>query len=120
MRNAFKPATVRDQKARGEVVAAVEDNVIAADRLPDVRYPKSFGYDFDLAAGIDSLYASSCRGGLVITQVVHPMYDLPLEIRHFHCVVVGNSQFANASCRQIQECGGTQAAGTDHKNTGRQ
>ena len=109
---------VVDEVAGGEVVGAVEDEVVAGKELqgvggvePDVVQPdvhqRVQGRD-GVAGGLD----------LGPAHVRHAVDHLALQVAQVHVVVVDDAQGAHAGGGQVEQGRRAEAAGADHQDLG--
>src|SRR5262249_6475928 len=82
------------QVARGEVVAAIHDNVIVPKDVHDVVYRQTFIVDAHLDIGIETINRLLGRLGLGYANAVGAVQDLALQVREVHNVGIDNAQRA--------------------------
>ena len=102
--------------ARGEVVAAVEDDVGERDFLIQTLAGKAFGERDDTAFGVDFAQRTLAGFGLGHADGVGAMQYLSLQIGDVDRVAIRQHQRADAGRGKVQG-GGTQTAGTYDQRT---
>jgi hypothetical protein len=117
-RHASERTGVVDQKARPEVVAAVDHHVVLVDQVLDV-----LGRDASLVfpnvdVGIEVGDELRRRVDLRPADVVGPVDDLALEVRALDDVVVGDTERPHARGREVLDDRRPQSARPDGQHVG--
>ena len=111
-------AGVADKVARGKVVGAVGDNVIARDdleRIPGIDAPV-VGFHAHVRVELaDRFLRALDLGDAHMRRVMH---DLALQVVEGNPIVVDDAERADAGCCQVHEHGRPEPARTDHQDPG--
>ena len=111
-------AGVVDEIARGEIVGAVGDDVVAGDDLDGVLRLEPRGVEARLDMRVQALDALCRASRLVGAGACRVVHDLPLEIVEADAVVVDDADLADARGGEIEEERRAEAAGADHQHLG--
>ena len=107
-----------DGVARGEVVAAIEDDIGPRHFLFQPGAGKTFVERNHMAFGVDLAQRALARRSLCHANGIGAMQDLALQVGQVDRVAIGQYQGANARRGQVIGRGRTQAAGTDDQRAG--
>ena len=109
-------AGVRHEIARGEIVGAVGDDVIARDQIERVRRGQPHGVRLDFDMRIEPRDRGARLRGFVLADVVGGKNHLPLQIRQRHLVVVDHAERADAGGGEIKQHRRAEPAGADDQH----
>ena len=115
-RQAQRRTGVVDEEPGGEVVRAVDDDVVAADDRGGVAGVEPFGvlHDHGLRRDLgDRLGGADHLGPSDIRLAVH---DLALQVAGFDVVAVDDADRADPGRGQVDQGRGTQPAGAEHEH----
>ena len=99
--------------ARGEVVRAVENDIVFRDQLLDlIAFDARRDLD-DFNFGVDGVEGRTCRFDFPRADRVGAIEDLPLQVGEIDLVGVSQRQPADARCREIEGRRAAEAAGAD-------
>ncbi len=99
--------------ARGEVVRAVENDIVFRDQLLDlIAFDARRDLD-DFNFGVDGVEGRTCRFDFPRADRVGAIEDLPLQVGEIDLVGVSQRQPADTRCRKIEGRRAAEAAGAD-------
>ena len=99
--------------ARGEVVRAVENDIVCRDQLLDlIAFDARRDLD-DFNLRVDGVESRACRFDFPRTDRVGAIQDLPLQVGEIDLVGVGQRQPADARRGEIEGRRAAEAAGAD-------
>ncbi len=113
-----KIAGVRHQIARGEIVGAVGDDVVAADQLERIFRGQPGVVLLHGDVGIEPMDRRRGAVDLRHADVGRRVDHLPLQIRQRHYVVVDDAERADAGGGEIKQNRRAEAAGADDQHAG--
>ena len=107
---------VVDEEAGREVVGAVDHDVVAVEDRQHVvgAEPDVVGHDVDV--GVEQRERLLRRVDLAITDAIHVVQDLALQVRLVDHVHVDDAQRADAGRREIQRSRGAEPAGAEQQH----
>ncbi len=97
-----KDARVVDEIPRGEVVAAVDDDVVLREDPIDVRAGEALLVLHHLHVGVQILDRDLGARHLLHADAARRVEDLPLQVRHVDDVEVDEAERADARRREVQ------------------
>ncbi len=99
--------------ARGEVVRAVENDIVFRDQLLDlIAFDARRDLD-DFNLRVDGVQSRACRFDFPRADRVGAIQDLALQVGEIDLVGVGQRQPADSGCREIEGRRAAEAAGAD-------
>ena len=104
-----------DGVAGGEIVAAVEYHVGFSHQGGQPFAFDAFGHGAQADVGVEVAHAPDGGFGLVVTQPVAGMDDLPLQVGQVDGVVVADGKGADAAGGEVESGRAAQSAGADHQ-----
>ena len=119
MGHAEPGAGVAEDVAGGEVVGAVEDEVVVGDDVEGGAGVEPLGVLDDLGLGADRVHRLGRGGGLRAPDVGDAVHDLALEVGRLHDVVVDDPDRPDAGGREVEQRRRAQAARPDDEHAGR-
>jgi hypothetical protein len=111
-------AGVGGQKPGGEIVCAVDDQVIATHQVRGVVHRQTLRIQGETQAGIDFGKGLRRRNRFRQAQGVETMQNLAMHVAQLHFVRIGDADGAHAGGSQISGGGRTQSACADHQHLG--
>jgi hypothetical protein len=109
-------ARVVDQIARGEVVGAVQDDVIPIENLEGVGRRQAHLVHFHADVRVDGLHPVSRRFDLRTAHRRRVVQDLPLQVARVNIIAVDDAEGADAGGGQVHRRGRAEAAGADQQH----
>ena len=103
------------QVAGGEVVGAVDDDVVAVDDVEDVVRPEPDVVGDDVDVGVESRQGLLGRVHLPLAQPVHVVEDLALEVGGVDDVHVDDPDRPHPGGRQVERGGRPESAGAEEQ-----
>ena len=109
-------ASVGDQIARGEIVGAVGDDVVARNQIERVRRGQPRHVGFHRHMRIEPRDGRLRAVDLAHADVAGRKDHLPLQIRQRHAVVIDHAERADAGRGEIEQHRRAEPAGADHQH----
>ena len=109
---------VVDEKARGEIVRTIGNNVVASNQIERIRGSQPGRMWLHDNMRIDRERGISRRQCLGPTDIARSMRDLALQIGEAHRVVVDDADRSDTGRGQIEYRWATQTACADHQHAG--
>jgi hypothetical protein len=112
-------AGIADQVARGEIVRAVGNDVIARDDRKRVAGIEALIVGLDLYMRVEPRYGLARALDLGEPHPRRIVHDLPLQVVQRYAVVIDDAERADAGRRQVHEHRRAEPAGANHQHPGR-
>jgi hypothetical protein len=107
---------VVEEIAGGEVVGAVDDDVVLGEDAIDVLARESLLVADDLHVGVERFQGLSRGLGLRLADAVRRVQDLSLQVRRIDDVRVDDAERPHARGGEVQRRGRPEAAGADEEH----
>ena len=107
------------QKPGGEVIAAINDNIVALQQVPDIVRTHFHRVRHDLDLRIDPLQCLHRRFNLGPSHISGAMEYLPLQVVQRHLVVVHQTECAHPGSGQVKGRRRAQPTSPQHQHPGR-
>ena len=112
----FSKRRVVDEVARGEVVGAVDDHVVAVDDVEHVVGAEADVVRDHVDVGVQLGEGLLRRVDLALADAVHVVQDLALQVRRVDDVHVDDAERADARSREVERGGRAEAARTEQQH----
>jgi hypothetical protein len=113
-----RPTSVGNEIARGEIVGAVGDDVVAADEINRVRGGQAHTVGLDRHVRVQPLDQCGRAVDLGPAEVRSAVDDLALQIGQRHGIVIDDAERADARRGEIEQHRRAEPAGADHQHPG--
>ncbi len=107
---------VVEQVARGEVIGAVNDDVVVGEDAIDVVAREALLITDDLHIGVERFQRLARGLGLWLADALRRMQDLSLEVRRVDDVGVDDAERPDAGRREVERCRRPEATRTDEQD----
>src|SRR5690606_6109408 len=106
------------KEAGGEVVAAIEDDVVVLRQIEGVFRSETDGMEIDCQMGVDLTEAVFRALQLRFSDPGFAMEDLALKVGNIDVIRIDQAETAHAGGGEVEGRRTTQPAGADHQHRG--